>query len=389
MNSPENDAKCSQESATPKWESVGENLVRYVPSGTYFARVRIKGKLIVKSLKTKSKEVAKLRKNDLEKAERAKAESQEAVADGKMTFGDALESFRLKMANDLELKPRSKDYREERITALLKSWPGLASLNVKRVTKAACLGWAARFAKQKVSPTAYNNTIGTVKLVMDEAVEAGAIYDNPARFVKRLKIKVEEPKLPSQEDLEKVLSAIKHHGCADLVRFLAYGGFRLREARNIRWQDIDWAKNEIAVRGDEIHGTKNGERRRTPIIPDMRVLLERLQSESPDRKPEDRVIKVNACQRSIDSVCGKLGIARFTHHTLRHLFCTRCLECGVHPKAIAQWVGHKDGGALILTRYGHARADYAAEMSQKVRFSAPSPTQPSNVVAMPQAAATA
>jgi hypothetical protein len=37
------------------------NLVRYVPSEIYFARIRVKGKLIRKSLKTDTLSVAKLR----------------------------------------------------------------------------------------------------------------------------------------------------------------------------------------------------------------------------------------------------------------------------------------------------------------------------------------
>ncbi len=46
------------------------NLIRYVPSGTYYSRVRVVGKLIRKSLKTDVLTVAKLRLADLEKSER-------------------------------------------------------------------------------------------------------------------------------------------------------------------------------------------------------------------------------------------------------------------------------------------------------------------------------
>ena len=37
------------------------NLVRYVPSGIYFSRIRVRGKLIRRSLKTDTLSVAKLR----------------------------------------------------------------------------------------------------------------------------------------------------------------------------------------------------------------------------------------------------------------------------------------------------------------------------------------
>ena len=50
------------------------NLVRYVPSKKYFARIRVGGKLIRQSLKTTTLTVAKLRLADLEKAERLLAE---------------------------------------------------------------------------------------------------------------------------------------------------------------------------------------------------------------------------------------------------------------------------------------------------------------------------
>jgi len=54
------------------------NLTRYVPSGVFFARIRVKGKLIRKSLKTDVLSVAKLRQGDLEKSERQPAANNEA-----------------------------------------------------------------------------------------------------------------------------------------------------------------------------------------------------------------------------------------------------------------------------------------------------------------------
>ena len=45
------------------------NLLRYVPSGSYFARIRVGGKLIRRSLETVVLRVAKLKLADLEKEE--------------------------------------------------------------------------------------------------------------------------------------------------------------------------------------------------------------------------------------------------------------------------------------------------------------------------------
>ncbi len=66
------------------------HLIRYVPSGKYFARIRVRGKLILKTLKTTGVSVAKLRLADVEKNERKKAENQTSAVSGKMTFNAVL-----------------------------------------------------------------------------------------------------------------------------------------------------------------------------------------------------------------------------------------------------------------------------------------------------------
>ena len=121
----------------------------------------------------------KLRLGDFHKEERQRAAAQTAVARGKMTFAEALQTYQERLSGDQSLKERSKAYRRERITALLKSWPDLNQLDVAQISKADGLAWAARFGKT-ASPSAFNNTIGTFRLVLDIAVEAGARYDNPA-----------------------------------------------------------------------------------------------------------------------------------------------------------------------------------------------------------------
>jgi hypothetical protein len=84
------------------------NLIRYVPSGTYYARIRIRGKLLRKSLETDLVSVAKLRLSDLEKTERQAGESSDSVANGRMTAGQAMEIFRERVAGDGSLKPPHK-----------------------------------------------------------------------------------------------------------------------------------------------------------------------------------------------------------------------------------------------------------------------------------------
>jgi hypothetical protein len=76
------------------WQTTAiQNLVRYRPSGTYFARFRVGGKLVWKSLKTATFSVAKQRLPDTLREHRSKLESVAAVTIGKMTVGDAVRVY--------------------------------------------------------------------------------------------------------------------------------------------------------------------------------------------------------------------------------------------------------------------------------------------------------
>ena len=111
----------SQPKSDATWQKTQfANLIRYVPSGTYFARIRVKGKLVRQSLKTDVLTVAKLRLADLEKSLRDQAASQDTVESGKMTMGDLLQIYTQNLDRDTEIKPTTKKYRQEVVKAILR-----------------------------------------------------------------------------------------------------------------------------------------------------------------------------------------------------------------------------------------------------------------------------
>jgi integrase len=372
----------SPQLATPEKESDWTktpyaNLIRYEPSKVYFARLRVKGKLIRRSLKTSVLTVAKMRLADLEKEERSKVKSQEAVTEGKMTFGDCLEVFKTRLDGDPNAKPKTKEYYHQRILALSRSWPELASMDIGRVTRTQCTEWGIRNAA-KCSSSSHNHAVSILRRVFDIAVEAGARYDNPGLGAKRVKEHtIKNVILPSFEQFQQLVELIRKGGnglskpSSELVEFLAYGGFRIGEARHITWADCDFRRGVIIVRGDPATGLKGrrvGDSRNVPMIPDMRSLLERLRAERPEAKPEDSVMLVYECPVSIKRASKVLGIKRISHHDLRHLFATRSIESGVDIPTISRWLGHKDGGALAMKTYGHLRDEHSQKMAGIVTF---------------------
>jgi integrase len=366
--------KKTKSSTASEWcKTQYANLVRYQPSGTYYARVRIQGKLIRRSLGTSRISIAKLLLADFEKDERRKATSRTPKLDDRMTFGQATRSYMTRIEGDPTLKPRSKAYYSEILRALLKSWPELESTELRRLTKANCQAWAARFGAQ-ASPSVFNHTLSMLRHSIEVGVEAGVRYDNPARHLKRVAERPKKLLLPEPEQFDSFVAAIAASGsgwsrpCANLVRFLAYGGFRVGEARHIRWQDCDFRRGIISVLGDPETRTKNGEFREVPMIPEMLQLLLQIRSDEPDASPEDPVMGVRECQKAMNRAAARTGMRRITHHDLRHLFATRCIESGVDIPTVSRWLGHKDGGALAMKVYGHLRDHHSTAMAAKVRF---------------------
>ena len=180
--------------------------------------------------------------------------------------------------------------------------------------------------------------------------------------------------LPSREQFGKLIESVENAGawcsadCADLLCGLAFTGCRKAEAAQIEWRDLDFKAGEIVVRGDPITGTKNWTVRRVPMIPDAKVLFMRMRQGRPKEPLTEKVFRVREAQKAINNAAQKIGMTRITHHDLRHLFATACIESGVDVPTVSRWLGHKDGGALAMKTYGHLRREHSAAQAQKVSF---------------------
>jgi integrase len=364
-----------QRKPTKTWERTRlQNLIRH-KSGRYYARAFAGGKEVWKSLKTSHFSVAEAKLAEFLKEHRERRSNGNSEVSAKMTFGEAAAIHLRNLDDNLSIKPRTRDYWREVLAALLKTWPGLNETEIRKITQADCKKWASAYAKT-ASPTRYNNTVAVLRHVLNVAVEAGVIYNNPAAVVKRAAVRGKQISLPTIDKFNALIEEMRagHSrdsiNCADLASGLAFTGCRIGEAREITWRDVDFDAGEIVMRGDEKTGTKNWELRRVPLIPDARALFERMRSERSHEPLEAKVFNVGECQKSLERAAKKVGTDRITHHDLRHLFATRCIESGVDIPTVSRWLGHKDGGALAMKTYGHLRREHSIAQAQRVTFAA-------------------
>ena len=330
--------------STRTWQKTRKpNLLRH-KSGNYYARAFAGGKEVWKSLKTSHYSVAEAKLTEFLKEHRERVNNANGEVSAKLTFGEGLKIHRQNVADDVTIKPATRHYWNQIFVALLKSWPGLEDREIRRITKTDCREWARAFRKV-ASPTRYNNTLSGLRLVFEVAKDAGIIYSNPAENLGRMPVRAKQVTLPSSDQFLQVVDAVEHAGawcsrdCAYFLRGLAFTGCRKGEAVQITWRDVDFDAGEIVVRGDPETATKNWTVRRVPLIPEARELFERMRAERAHEPLDAKVFRVREAQKALDRACAKVGIDRITHHDLRHLFATRCIESGVDIPTVSRWLG--------------------------------------------------
>jgi len=371
------------------WERTNvTNLLRNGQSGTYYARVKVNGKQKWKSLKTSLFSVAKLRLADFE----AQVRSKSAVATGDAPASKGEEASmtrfiaicRQRTENDSSLARATKTRRETAMKAIMKTWPDLASRDVRRVTPTDCQQWAiralregtgfiapkAKTVRKGMSPGALNKCIEVLTAVFEIARENGVIYENPAKTIDKTPIKTKRLELPTNAQFHALVKAIAGAGsrasqdCADMVRFLAYSGTRLAEATALRWSQVDLAKKQILVAGTKTESSY----RTVPIIQPLADLLGEIRGRRGDEPADATVLAIRECKGALRTACSALKTKKLVHHDLRHFFATRCIESGVDIPTVSRWLGHSDGGALAMRTYGHLRQEHSQAQAAKVNF---------------------
>jgi integrase len=375
---------------TRTWESTNVAGLYVHKSGRFYYRTKVQGKQIWEPLKTTVKSVAESRLAEKSKAVRSFRQSTKGGTLGKLTVGQALVNALEAVDQNAEIAPNTKRGRREGAKALLASWPELDKLDVRKLTTFDVRQWSNRVrnvtsahvpfkAKSAMrnskgcSTSKHNGMLDILRMALDYAVHSGAAFSNVARD-RTIQRPAQKPKaltLPDCEDFPKLVAAMRDIGgnakhAADLVELLAYSWARINEVRHLLWSDVDFSRNQIRLRV-----TKNGDPRTVAMMPELTALLLRMQEEQSPVEPTATVTRVFEAQKSLNSAAEKAGVHRLTHHDLRHLFATTCIEAGIDIPTVARLLGHKDGGALAMKTYGHLRDEHAQRMIQKVRFAAP------------------
>jgi integrase len=150
-----------------------------------------------------------------------------------------------------------------------------------------------------------------------------------------------------------------------MITFAAWTGIRQGELYGLQWEDV--AESEITIRRSrKLDGTlglpKNGRERAVPLLPPARVLEGLPQRPDPFvfHSPRGQPLLKGTHAWSWQKVKAAARV-EVRWHDLRHFCATRLLELGLDHFAASIQLGHTDGGALVMERYGHPSVDAAKQ----------------------------
>jgi integrase len=105
-----------------------------------------------------------------------------------------------------------------------------------------------------------------------------------------------------------------------------------------------------------------------PISSRLREVLDRLSERRGEHTSDDDfVFSIQNPHEALTSACVRVGIPHLRIHDLRHFFASWAMECGIDVRLLAQWLGHKDNGVLLLRRYAHVRDEHNLASAAKLK----------------------
>jgi integrase len=350
-------------------QKVGESLYRYSSNRVYYARVKVGGKEIKRSLRTTDPTLARRNlaalKNELRQTDRSQ---------GRVTLAELADRYLKTVQHQ---KPKTVQRKTFIVSKIKQDWQGGALTQITRIKSSDVDLWLSRY---RFGSASRNLFISCIKEIFALAMRDRIIVTSPAAHLRYAKRGKPIRPTPTYEEFKAIVADVRAQpfnadaeDSADFLEFLGLAGLGQAEAGSLSRADINFDADQLITFR---HKTSRGFA--VPIFPQLRPLLERL---CEGKANGDHVFKVRNAKKALAGACRRLGLPAFSQRSLRRMFITRAIELGVDVKVIAQWQGHRDGGKLILDTYSHVNPVHSKRMAQLMADQGPP-----NVIALQGAA---
>ena len=300
------------------------------------------------------------------------------------TFGDACVDWLRYVEHDKQRAPSTlQDYRNVVRCYLLPTFGEDTPL--EKVTTEKIEQYREQLLEQDLSRRTIQKVLVLLYGILKRAKRRGWIASNPAEDVERVEVKRSgDFNVLAPAEVLAVARAARSEQDGAIFTVAAFTGLRLGELRELRWRDVDFARQTVFVRGSFTHGQqgppKSGKVRSVPLIDQAAVALDALSRRGDFVAPDDLVfcdplgehLSDDRLRERFYAALERAGLGDkrksgdpMTFHDLRHTFGTLAVE--VWPLHDVQgYMGHADIQTTMIYVHHQPKAAAAGQLSQLV-----------------------
>ena len=227
-------------------------------------------------------------------------------------------------------------------------------------------------------------TVREIHLVIHQALNQATreklIPQNPADNVSLPRIEIKDIQPLSDDDLLRLINAAKYHRLFYALMLLIGTGIRRGELLGLRWQDVNFHNNTIAITrsyvktniGDIMQEPKTRSSIRVINVPEIIMLI---LAEHRSSIPSTKVMVVSQTNseqplsprnfsRTFSEWCAAAGLTTRRVHDLRHTYASQLMSLNVPMKLAQAQLGHSD--IKTTMHYSHFMNGIQQEASTKL-----------------------
>jgi site-specific recombinase XerD len=216
---------------------------------------------------------------------------------------------------------------------------------------------------KSISASTINKELIKLAQLLDLTMERGAITENPARMIRRLKdMRERKPRALIRSEIiclrwsarkeKKLLGGMAY----PIIMIYLYTGMRREELVWLEWEDVNLEKRKITIQAKMERGgfiTKTGKARMVGIATKMVPILARLPRTGRyifgGALP---LMRGDGIGHAFKKLVKKANLPpTITLHSLRHTYITHLMEAGVNPRRVQELAGHATFSSTW--RYSH------------------------------------